>query len=112
MEDTRAWLILTTLPHLIAAFIAKTHGHPYYAGIITASTLASVAWHADETPAKEWTDLILAGIWGLTDTVLYPRSIIPNLAVAFLRPIMTRAGAHGRWHLISAAKAVWVAAVV
>jgi hypothetical protein len=108
MEDTRAWLILTTLPHLIAAFIAQTHGHPYYAGIITASTLASVAWHADESPAKEWTDLLLAGAWGLADTFLCPRSIVPNLIVAFLRPIMTRE----RWHLISAAKAIAVAAVV
>jgi len=109
--ETPLWLTLTTLPHFIAAWIAHTHGHPLYAAIITASTLASVAWHAtgsQEGTAKEWTDLILALAWGVADIWLCPRSIIPNMIVAGLRPNMAR----GYWNLISAAKAAAVAAVV
>ena len=113
--ETPFWLTVATLPHFIAAWIAHTHGHPLYAVIITASTLASVAWHAtgsQEGSAKEWTDLILSLAWGVADTCLCPRSIIPNLIVVFLRPVMARAGTHRQWHLISAVKAAAVAAAV
>jgi hypothetical protein len=109
--ETPFWLTLTTLPHFIAAWIAHTHGNPLYAVIISASTLASVAWYAtgsEKGTAKEWTDLILALAWGVADTCLCPRSIIPNLIVAGLRPVM----AQGHWHLISALKAAAVAAAV
>jgi hypothetical protein len=110
--ETRLRLVLTTLPHFVAALIASTYGHPYYATIIVATTLTSALWHAVGAPRSGtlfWADHGLTAIWTVADTWLCPKSLILNGIVFALHQIMPL---NSRWHLVSAGKAILVAACV
>jgi hypothetical protein len=110
--ETRLRLVLTTLPHFVAALIASTYGHPYYATIIAATTLASALWHAVGAPRSGilfWADHGLTALWTAADTWLWPKSLLLNGIVLALHGIMPL---HSRWHLVSAGKAILVAACV
>jgi hypothetical protein len=110
--ETRLRLVLTTLPHFVAALIASTYRHSYYATIIAATTLASAVWHAVGAPRSGtlfWADHGLTAIWTAADTWLWPKSLLLNGIVFVLHGIMPQ---RTRWHLVSAGKAILVAACV
>jgi hypothetical protein len=121
-------LVLTTLLHCFA-FPAAVQVGQIYGGTVVASTATSVVWHGRGEPrgALSWLDHGLAAAWGLLD-------LYYGLQLGILAPIMTinavvmglhsgverlaargivpyRIG-HSAWHVVSAAKAWWVAATL
>lgn len=95
---------LTTFPHFIAAWIALTNGFAVYAAIITAATLASVFMHLTDSCVR--LDYALATVWGMADAWHLRESIVWNALVFHLHFEMEK---HWQWHLVSAAKAVYIA---
>jgi hypothetical protein len=116
-------LILTTLPHYIAAIIAGPTW-PIYQCIIIASTTLSVAWHATGSPPTSFLgicDHIAAGIWFVADCYyLYEHLvyiILLNTLSAALNVLATRSNisyeyTHSIWHIINAGKSIYVANIL
>lgn len=110
--ESRLLLVLTTLPHFVAALIASSHGHPYYAAIIGATTVASAVRQATGAQPKGWlyvADYGLTALWTAADTWLWPTSLVLNSIVCVLHEVMPK---RTQWHLVSAGKAILVAACV
>jgi hypothetical protein len=108
--EPTAQLVLTTLPHFVAAWIAALYGHPYYAMIVASSTILSVLWHASGSESKGMlymADYTAAVIWAAADFWMWPESIGLNGAVFVLHWTMP---SHSQWHLVSAGKAILIAA--
>jgi hypothetical protein len=127
IADTRLTKVITTLPHLLAAWMTAT-SHPWYSALVIASTAASALWHYNDD-AMDSLYLInhgLAGLWGLVDFWMWPPSIIFNTALLATCPgILPRQidpmypewetwdpTTHADWHLLSVMKAIAVAAAL
>ncbi len=109
VEESRARLVLTTLPHFVAAWIAASYGHSYYAAIVAASTILSVLWHATgskQTGMLYTADHAVAYLWGAADFWKWPASLALNAAIVVLHKTMP---SHSHWHLVSATKAILIA---
>jgi hypothetical protein len=103
-SDTQLRLVLTALPHFVAVLIASTYGHPYYAAIMSAAITANMVGLRS---GRLHTGLTVA--WILADTCLWPKSLLLNVVVWTLYGIMPL---RSRWNLVSAGKAILVAACV
>jgi hypothetical protein len=123
MSDT-ALLVLSTVPHL---FVIPFVSSPAYGGIVLWSTLLSALWHA--TGSDPYTllgvlDHLMAAIWFSADCyyfwdsrwllqviVLNAATALANTGVGYLTLItgISYAAAHSVWHLMSVAKALYVA---
>ncbi len=79
-SDLRVWsdkLVATASLHFLAAlppllYLHASAGASAYAGLVLASTFASILWHRAREPPG-WaaaTDLLLAGLWGCADLVV------------------------------------------
>ncbi len=118
-------LSFTTLAHLYAVPFAP---NMFYEVVIRLSTFLSFAWHLSNTPALSplgVLDHACAALWFLTDCwmawngdifvqILVANGIIAAMSwsLPFLeqKGIVTYAISCSIWHLLSAAKAVYVAA--
>jgi hypothetical protein len=123
MNLTTVLLIATTLPHFLVPIAAPT---PLYAGVTFLSSCLSVAWHASESNASSAlgiADHIVAAVWGGLDIYMFYGTDIfgPMLAlnggVIGLNWMAGQAAVHGlapywlghsAWHLVSAAKSVYL----
>lgn len=114
-------LVLTTLLHA-AAFPAATSVTWLYGATVVASTTASVVWHGLGEPrgAVSGIDHGLAAVWGLLDAyygwrvgvlapVLMVNAVVIALHSAVERGLVPYRAGHSAWHVVSAAKAWWVA---
>lgn len=117
-------LILTTLPHCIAAWHAQS---PVYKGLLYTSTALSVSWHAHDTRVLATADHLFACIVFLyevlvafdsTQTRLIASVLITNLVVVLgnrvvvyldMSHIVSYETGHSVWHLLSAAKSFYLA---
>ncbi len=124
-------IIITTLPHLIAAYIAWPAA-PAYAALITASTAASCAWHRHREPGPLesvlwYIDYGLATAWFIADcgyaaataTSTHAAIIILLNAVSMVANwCISAAGSsnynmyHSIWHLGNVAKATIIAYII
>lgn len=127
IADTRLNKVLTTLPHLLAAWMTAA-SHPWYSALVIASTASSALWHFndDAMDSLYLIDHGLAGLWGLVDFWMWPPSIIfnglilatyPGIVPQYTNPMYPEWDSyepmtHTTWHLLSAMKAVLVAAAV
>jgi hypothetical protein len=114
-------LVLTTLLH-VAAFPAAAEVGLIYGGTVAASTIASVVWHGLGEPQGviSAVDHGLAAVWGLLDAyygwrlgVLAPVLVVNAMVIALHsaveRGVVPYRTGHSTWHVVSAAKAWWVA---
>lgn len=122
MSDT-ALLILSTVPHL---FVIPCVASPTYGGIVLWSSLLSILWHANGSnpyTILSALDHALAAAWFVADCYYFWDShwlgrvvglnlvvAAANIGVDFLP--YPYALAHSVWHLISAAKALYVASLI
>lgn len=119
-------LVLTTLPHAVAAALAW-RVHPAYGALAAASTALSVAWHAAGEPRGGllfFADYAAAASWAAVELwacgcdlrvgAATAAVAAANAAVDALAAVggVRYETAHAAWHLASAAKAAWAAAVV
>ncbi len=125
-------IIITTLPHLIAAYIAWPAA-PAYAVLITASTAASCAWHRHREPgplvSRLWyIDYGLATAWFIADcgyavaaaaTSTHATIIILLNAISMVANwCISATGSsnynmyHSIWHLGNVAKATIIAYII
>ena len=129
-------VILTTLPHLLALcfVLGKARGSSTfaaYAAIITASSLLSVAWHAQHERKTWvfWADYAFAMAWTLMDfyvaattqpsalstvaganaTVLVANWLTDHWA---RQGVLSYVRGHSLWHLFSCVKSLYVAYVL
>lgn len=128
METTSRLLIVTTLPHACALLWSPP---PEYAVLIVMSTAMSMLWHAMGGPAVSWLGIIdhqIAALWFFADCyylansdeaftqmlVLNGMVFGSNLAVSWLdrANLVPYYIGHSAWHLVSALKAFYVAALV
>ena len=133
MDTATQCLIVTTLPHLIAA--AQPGLPSLYVAIVVTSTALSVAWHAspsgashagaftstlgrlDHAVAALWFAAVCYYLWPFASpyfakTLYLNISVtVVSMVVSFLDEIniLPYAVGHSAWHLLSAAKAITVA---
>ncbi len=118
-------LSFTTLAHLYATPFAPS---PLYEAIIRMSTFLSFLWHLSNTPATSVLGVLdhaCAALWFSTDTYLswntvyFQRILFVNFLIASIswtlpwleqKRIVPYSVSHSIWHLLSAAKAIYVAA--
>ncbi len=113
-------LILTTLPHYIAAIIAGPT-RPIYQYIIIASTTLSVAWHATMSRPTSFLgicDHIMAAIWFVADCyylynhlsyVILLNTLSAALNLLAMRSNISYECSHSIWHIINAGKSIYIA---
>ncbi len=116
-------LVLSTLPHYFAAIIVGSQW-PIYQYIIIASTTLSVTWHMTDNVATSFlgiADHAVAAVWFAADCYyLYDhlgRVLILNILSAALNVIASRANmsyecSHSIWHIINAAKSMYLASLL
>ncbi len=116
-------LVLSTLPHYIAAIIVGSTC-PIYKSIIIASTTLSVAWHAAGSEPHSFLgiyDHAAAAVWFVADCYyLYNhlvRVILLNTLSAALNILATRSNisyecSHSIWHIINAGKSIYIANIL
>jgi hypothetical protein len=121
-------LVASTLPHYFALCVAPT---PFYATVVFASASLSVLWHQSDTPATSplgIADHVLAALWFLTDcvyfwfygsrfgTMIALQIVISGTSalVGYLdkQNIVPYTVGHSVWHLASAAKSIYIAALL
>ena len=110
-------LAVSTLPHL---FVIPYAPSAPYATIVIASTVFSAAWHLQGSQLTNLgvIDHICATTWFMADiaytykTPGFQQTLLLNLFIAILNPLLSSHDYtlyHSLWHLLSAAKAVYVA---
>ncbi len=109
-NESRTRLVLTTLPHFVAVWIAAAFGHPYYAIIGATSTTLSILWHSTGSISKG--TLYTANntatvVWGIADLWFWQASLAMNAGILVLYWLMP---SRANWQFVSAAKAVLIAA--
>ena len=128
METTSRLLIVTTLPHACALLWSPP---PAYAALIVMFTAMSMLWHAMGGPAVSWLGIIdhqIAALWFFADCYYlagsgkaFSQMLVLNGAVFGSNLVVTwldRANlipyyiGHSAWHLVSALKTFYVAALV
>ncbi len=129
MSGTQARLLMfTTMPHM-CALIWPTP--PVYASIVAVSTGLFLLWHAIDGPATSWLGILdheIAALWFLADCYYlassndaFQQALVLNgsvFAANFLVSWLDYANlipyyiGHSAWHLVSALKAFYVAALV
>lgn len=114
-------IILTTLPHYIAAYYAYQI-HLYYAIIIFLSSTLSIIWHMYQTNKLFfYLDYALAFIWFLADLILSIETknqstiftvIILNGIIAATNQVkfrnITYETIHSIWHCLSWSKGIFI----
>jgi hypothetical protein len=127
MRSYKDKVIVSTLPHISACYFAYIV-NPWYAAIIVASTIASVAWHMAEEPKYHWlfyVDYGLTGAWFAADIMFAVQTkhipvIIATLfvnLVTIITNIIEMSGisyeiTHSIWHCISWIKGNIVAYII
>lgn len=120
-------LILTTLPHLFAAWLSPD---VTYAGVWFVSTIASILWHGSGTSVTSPLGLLdhgLAASWFLADCIYgfrmpqFYRILCLNGLIALLDGAAAQIASmgytsyivsHSLWHIVSAVKATHSAFVL
>lgn len=118
-------LSFSTLAHIYAIPFAPT---AFYEAIIRMSTFLSFAWHISNTPATSVLGVLdhaCAAVWFITDTymswntIVFQQILFANALIASIswtlpwleeKGIVPYTVSHSVWHLLSAAKAIYVAA--
>jgi hypothetical protein len=107
-------LILTTLPHLFAAY----GKNKVYSIIIITSTSLSILYHAEHEQNVIITqlDYIVAGILALYEITIDKKSILLNLILLFINLNIPYNNNypfyHSIWHLLSAAKTIYISSLM
>jgi hypothetical protein len=116
-------LVFSTLPHYIAAIMVGSEW-ALYKYIIIASTTLSVAWHATGSCATSWLgilDHVAAAAWFAADCYyLYNHLalvLVLNILSAALNAVASRSNIsyeyiHSIWHLVNAAKSIYLARIL
>lgn len=117
-EDIQMITVLSTLPHYLA--LVFTGKSALYSFVVFSSTSCSVYWHILGEPHNEiWIlDYLLAYIWFIAELALNPTKhalliTLLNFVVLIVNKWTDRSRQydlhHSIWHLLSAAKAIYVA---
>jgi hypothetical protein len=120
--------MITTLPHMCALLWSPP---PDYGAIVVLSTAFLLLWHAADGPAISWLGILdheIAALWFLADCyylaasadafqqmlVLSGAVFGTNLFVSWLdrANLIPYYIGHSAWHLVSALKAFYVAALI
>ena len=111
-------LAVSTLPHFLTILYSPDM---YYASVVIYATVFSATWHLEgsqSTTTLFVLDHAAAALWFFTDmaytydTDYFQHVLELNLLVAALNPILSAyhyAYTHSLWHLLSAAKSVYIA---
>ena len=110
-------LAVSTLPHFLTILYSPD---AYYTSVVIYATIFSAGWHLEGSQVTNLfvLDHTAAVVWFLTDiaytynTDYFQHVLELNLLVAALNPILSYyhyTYTHSLWHLLSAAKAVYIA---
>jgi hypothetical protein len=110
-------LVVSTLPHL---FVIPYAPSAAYATIVISSTIFSAAWHLQGSQLTNLAliDHICATIWFMADIAYtydrpgFKQTLLLNIFISILNPLLSSQNYtlyHSLWHLLSAAKAVYIA---
>ena len=117
-------LIISTLPHYLVLLVGPTK---LYNSVVFCSSTLSVLWHYSNTSADSFLgvlDHIFAAIWMATDYYYFKNTqmlhtmfivnaitFFANMYVSYLdkHRIMSYYVGHSLWHLLSAAKSIYLA---
>lgn len=117
-ENLQMITVISTLPHyLTLLFTGKSY---LYSFVVFSSSTCSVYWHILGEPRNEiWiADYILAYIWFVSELALNPTKhalliTLLNFGVLIVNKWTDRSRQyhlhHSMWHLLSAAKSIYVA---
>lgn len=128
MEMQARLMMITTLPHMFALAVSPP---PTYAAIVALFTGFSLLWHAVDGPAVSWLGILdheIAALWFFADCyyladsdeafsqglILNGSVFAANLLVCWLdyADLIPYYIGHSAWHLMSAMKACYVAALI